>query len=158
MATKTDTAGKFFIENIPKVGTYVQYISPGYMSGKDYQYGGQFQMNVTSVKQFQTIKYATINIDSLAPFLLNMNVKQAIKLAHFNEDWMGKGGTSSFALSTTDCKEGWTTTSVSATIGNGSEVTFFLEQTDKIKYADKTVKCIQWTDIKSGTVKTVGQR
>ena len=157
IATKTDTAGKFRIDSIPKVGTYIQYISTGYISGKDYQYGGQFQMDVTSIKKFQTIKYATINIDSLAPFLLNMNVKQAIKLAHFNEDWMGKGGTSSFALSTTGCEEGWTTTSVAATIGDGREVTFILEPTDKIKYANKTVQCIRWTDTKSGAVKMFGQ-
>lgn len=161
IASKTDTSGKFIIENVPKVGTYLLYKHPVYMSRRDYNYGGQFQSDVTSIKRFHTINYASINIDSIAPYLLNMNVVQAIKLAHFNEDWVGKGGYSSFAMSTTSCEESWTTTSVASITGDSTEVTFFLEKTgevhlhSKLKYKDKTVQCVEWKN-KDGTVKKLG--
>jgi 5-hydroxyisourate hydrolase-like protein (transthyretin family) len=162
ISAKTDTAGKFIIENVPKIGTYLLYKHPDYMSRRDYRYGGQFQDDVTTVKRFHTIKYATINIDSLAPYFLNKKVEEAIKLAHFNEDCVGKGGYSTFATSTTGCEESWTTTHISSITGDSTEVTLFLEKSgevhleqSKVKYKDKTVHCVQWTD-KSGAIKKLG--
>jgi len=154
--TKSDENGSFVFENVPNIGTCIELNHSKYMPLRHYGYGGQFQTSKNDTMLLRTINYATINIDSLAPYLLGMNIKAAIKLAHFNETRLVSSSVASFSLGTDGCTQGGYTVSQCGSTADSTSVILTLEETDTIQYDKKTVQCVIWSNRNTGVNNSIG--